>query len=69
MSKAHWSIDLKQVDNGYVLNVSDRTKYESSESVYKTVDDALEAVHKTVGHIEKTFLSLSSGIKEEDIAV
>lgn len=61
MKKAHWSIDFKQVDNGYLLKVRDNNSYKETESVYASFELAVAAFRKATGHIEDHCLKLSPG--------
>ena len=62
MEKFHWSIELKQVSNGYLLKIVDQSRYDVSETVHPSVDDAVTAMRTAMKHLESKLPLLSAGV-------
>lgn len=56
-NRFYYHISLKQVDNGYVLNVADQNTYGSNcETVYRSVHEAIDALHLVFTNVQSKLL-------------
>ena len=58
MKKLNFHIEIKQVDNGFYLQVRNLTTYETTETVYLSTAEALAALGKVVGFVNAECLRL-----------
>jgi hypothetical protein len=59
----HYQIELKQVDNGFYLEIWDIKTYTKTETVYTNLPDALMALQAAINTVKAQFQHITEGEK------
>lgn len=60
MKRLHYTIEIKQVENGYLLDVTERNKYDQHQTVHVTLEDALNALRKSFVTVKDSALQIAA---------
>lgn len=61
----NFTINVRQVNNGYVLLVRDEVKYDKTETIYEAIGDVMESLRKVVAHVEDKAMALAEARRGE----
>lgn len=65
--RPHFTVEIKQVSNGFFLSIVNHSNYDKSETVHVTMREVHDAIDRLFDYVKDSFVALPLPIDSVDV--